>query len=53
MSGDFVLNQIYVFIEQFFVARRDVPCFHFAAQVFVKHWREQKMVFVADERDLA
>ena len=36
-------------IEQFFVGWSDVPFFYFAAEVFVKHRREQEMVVVADD----
>ena len=49
-SGDRALNAMHVFIEQFVVSRRDVPCFDFAAQILVEHWREKEVVFVADER---
>ena len=43
----------YVFFQQLFEFRRNVPGLDFAAEVFVQHGLEQKMIFIADKGHFA
>ena len=49
-TGYLAADEVDVLIEQFFVIGRDVPGFDFAAEIFIKHRRKEKMVLVADKR---
>ena len=50
---DSAADELCLIIKQFPSIGRDVPGFHFAAQILIEHRLEEEVIFVVDEGDIA